>query len=81
MNHQIINIQKIFRGYRQRRKFLQYQTKNWRRNQRWYIDGKRNECEKYQIKTIEKIIEKNIEKTYKRINYRTNEIHIQKNKL
>ena len=23
-----------------------YQTKKWRKNQDWYFDGKRNECEK-----------------------------------
>jgi 7,8-dihydro-6-hydroxymethylpterin-pyrophosphokinase len=62
MNHQIINIQKVFRGYKQRRKLLipssLYQTKNWRKNQKWYINGKKNECEKYQIEVTEKIIKK-----------------------
>ena len=33
-----------------------YQTKIWRKNRTWYINGKSNECEKYQIKLIEKII-------------------------
>jgi hypothetical protein len=31
-----------------------YQTKEWRLNQQWYINGKHNECEKYQIEYIEK---------------------------
>ena len=36
-----------------------YQTKNWRKNQKWYNTGKSNECEKYQINLIETILNKN----------------------
>ena len=32
------------------------QTKNWRKSQAWYINGKTNECEKYQRTIIETII-------------------------
>lgn len=28
------------------------QTKKWRKGQEWYINGKKNECEKYQLDTI-----------------------------
>lgn len=31
------------------------QNTNWRKKQEWYTNGKRNECEKYQIKNINKI--------------------------
>ena len=34
----------------------EFQTKDWRKSQKWYIDGRRNECEIYQKKEIEKII-------------------------
>ncbi len=34
-----------------------YQTKDWRKNQSWYIDGRHNECEKEQRKCIEEITE------------------------
>ena len=82
MNDQIIIIQKVVRGYLSRKKLLipssLYQTKNWRKIQKWYINGKKNECEKYQKKMTEKILKKNIEKTHERINYKTNEIHIKK---
>ncbi len=27
----------------------QYQTKDWRKARTWYDNGKRNECEKYQM--------------------------------
>lgn len=85
MGDQIINIQKVFRGYKQRIKLLipssLYQTKKWRKGQKWYINGKKNECEKYQIEITEKIIKKNLKKTHERINYRTNEIRIKKNPL
>ena len=46
----------------------QHQTKEWRLKQPWYIDGKKNECEKYQIKQLEYIVNVKIEKTYLRIN-------------
>ena len=36
-------------------KSSKYQTKNWRKNQLWYKNGKSNECEKYQLNKIYKI--------------------------
>ena len=51
-----------------------YQTKVWRMNRNWYKGGKHNECEKYQLKMIEKIISNRVEKTYFRINIETNEL-------
>lgn len=53
----------------------QYQTKDWRKNAIWYKNGKYNECEKYQIDIIEKLLNK----TYKRINTETSEIIENKN--
>lgn len=43
-------------------------------NRNWYKGGKHNECEKYQLKMIEKIISNRVEKTYFRINIETNEL-------
>lgn len=45
-----------------------YQTKNWRKSTKWYIDGRHNECEKYQINQIEKILSNKLNKTNERIN-------------
>ena len=71
----IILIQKIYRGYLIRKKILipssYYQTKNWRTNRKWYNNGKQNECEKYQIGLIEKIIKTKLLKTDDRINIET----------
>lgn len=33
------------------------QTKEWRQAQQWYRDGKRNECEKYQIALLKNIVQ------------------------
>ena len=50
------------------------QTKKWRKDQDWYKDGKRTECEKYQINQLMNIFEsKAIQKTNLRINIYTNE--------
>lgn len=46
-----------------------YQTKDWRKKQKWYINGKQNECEKYQIYILEMIFNNKINKTYDRIYY------------
>ena len=46
------------------------QTSLWRSLQKWYINGKHNECEKYQKKIIKRITTFPCEKTFKRINYR-----------
>lgn len=82
---QIIIIQKYIRGYLTRKHFLipsaYYQTKNWRKNRKWYKNGKSNECEKYQINLIEKIITHKLIKTDDRINMETNEIINKKNPI
>jgi hypothetical protein len=46
------------------------QTKRWRKEQDWYINGKQNECEIYQRKIFEHIIDQKIAKTQIRIDYR-----------
>ena len=48
------------------------QTKEWRCNQPWYLNGKDKECEKYQISLIEEITGVKVDKTNKRINLITN---------
>jgi hypothetical protein len=48
-----------------------YQTKKWRKNQDWYFDGKRNECEKKQISIVNQIIGKKIGITNSRLNLDT----------
>jgi len=55
------------------------QTKEWRQNQDWYKNGKSNECEKYQINLIEKIIGTKLNKTNDRIY--NNEIKNNKNPM
>lgn len=82
---QVIIIQKYIRGYLTRKHFLipssYYQTKDWRKNRKWYKNGKSNECEKYQINLIEKIITHKLIKTDDRINMETNEIINKKNPI
>jgi len=46
----------------------QLQTKEWRKNQDWYINGKHNECEIYQKDIIKAITQEHIEKTNLRFN-------------
>ncbi len=74
----IVLCQSIIRGYLIRKFLLipssYYQTKNWRQNQSWYINGKRNECEKYQINKINKIVNGKLLKTYDRIHTKTHQI-------
>ena len=76
--NQIIIIQKYIRGYLIRKHILipssYYQTKEWHKNRKWNKNGKLNECEKYQINLIEKIIANKLSKTYDRINTENNEI-------
>jgi hypothetical protein len=45
-----------------------YQTVKWRKNQLWYKNGLKNECEIYQKNIIENITKTPIKKTYKRFN-------------
>jgi hypothetical protein len=73
-----IIIQKNIKKWLIKRKILIpssfYQTKTWRKNRNWYKNGKFNECEKYQINLIEKILKNKISKTPDRINIETLEI-------
>ena len=57
------------------------QTQEWRCNQPWYLNGKHNECEKYQISLIEEITGLKVNKTNKRINLITNKLEDVKKKL
>lgn len=69
--NKIVVIQKYIRGYLVRKYMPTHackQTKNWRKKQKWYHGGKSNECEKYQLELIHKIIGKSLVKTNKRIN-------------
>lgn len=43
------------------------QTKDWRKSQDWYINGKKNECELYQKDQFEQITQQPIRKTLKRL--------------
>lgn len=74
----IVIIQKYIRGYLQRRKILIpssiYQTKQWRKLQKWYRNGKHNECETYQINIVEEIIKTSLLKTHDRIYIETYEV-------
>ena len=76
--NEIIIIQKYYRRYIAKKNILipssYYQTKNWRKNKKWYKTGKSNECEIYQINLIEKIINLKLNKTNDRINTETNDI-------
>lgn len=45
-----------------------FQTKEWRKIQKWYNNGKFNECEKFQLISIKKITNLNIFKCFDRIN-------------
>lgn len=73
-----IIIQKNIKKWLIKRKILIpssfYQTKTWRKNRNWYKNGKFNECEKYQINLIEKILKNKISKTPDRINIEILEI-------
>jgi hypothetical protein len=86
----IIIIQKYIRKYIIQKQILipsaYYQTKEWRKNRIWYKNGKSNECEKYQIDLIGKMIKIKIKdflliKTDDRINIESNEIINKKNPM
>lgn len=51
------------------------QSKLWRQQQPWYIDGKHNECEIYQKDLIKKITGHECKKTNKRINIHSKNIY------
>ena len=48
------------------------QTKEWRKEQGWYKNGKSNECEKHQRNKVEEIVGKPVLKTNHRFNKETN---------
>jgi hypothetical protein len=81
----IIIIQKYWRGYIIRKYILIpqscYQTKKWRKDKTWYKNGKSNECEKYQVNLINKLIRIKLNKTDDRINFETNKIINKKNPM
>ena len=56
------------------------QTKEWRKSQPWHLNGKHNECEKYQISLIEETTGVKVDKTNKRINLITNQLEDVKKK-
>ena len=70
-----ITIQKITRGVQNRRRHLipssTVQTKIWRQEQSWYMNGKKNECEIYQRNFIEKITNMKCAKSDKRLHIPT----------
>lgn len=47
------------------------QTKEWRKKQEWYINGKHNECEKQQKKCIAQLTQQYIQPTFFRLNMKT----------
>lgn len=57
------------------------QTKRWRQSQQWYKNGKHNECEKYQVKTLKEYtgIDVPNTKTGIRLNIITHELSTGKN--
>ena len=50
------------------------QTKTWRKNSDWYRNGHYNECELYQVRILNKIVNNNTTKTNERINIETYDI-------
>ena len=54
------------------------QTKEWRKMQKWYKNGKSNECELYQKNIISVITKSEIKNTYIRINNEKNVLEIEK---
>ena len=84
-NSSVIIIQKYIRKFLIYKKILipssYYQTKQWRQQRVWYKNGKYNECEKYQISTIEKIISLKLNKTYERIHITSFDIIENKNPM
>jgi hypothetical protein len=73
----IIIIQKNYRKYYNSKRInitkSHEQTKQWRKNEFWYINGKKNECEIYQRNNIKNITKKICEKTIFRLNIYTYE--------
>lgn len=69
----IIIIQRLWRIRKIRQKITRskYQTKDWRLDQKWYKNGKSNECEKYQAGILYKLNWINVKKSGERLNMRT----------
>jgi hypothetical protein len=71
-----IMIQKYVRRFLVKQRVLipssYYQTKKWRKNQKWYKNGKRNECEKYQRKMVETMTNSVCPKTKYRLHIEDN---------
>ena len=57
------------------------QKKNWRKIQKWYTNGKHNECEIYQKGLIKDITGYTLEKTNHRLNTTTGEMKCLKNPM
>ena len=51
-----------------------FQSKEWRKKQDWYINGKKNECETFQKKMIQEITKTSLEHTSYRLNLNTLEL-------
>lgn len=58
-----------------------YQTKDWRKKQKWYVNGKHNECEKYQLRLLEVIFNNSLLKTDMRLNKNNELIKSRKSRL
>lgn len=52
-----------------------FHTKNWRKTQLWYNTGKQNECEIFQLETIQNITRNEIKKTDLRFNTECMTLH------
>ena len=81
----IVIIQRYFRKYIHQR-YIQIakscnQTKEWRKKQEWYNNGKSNECEKYQINLLEKILGQKLDKTNERINIKSYVMSVKRNPM
>lgn len=79
----IIKIQALVRGflirYNNRIINSKYQTKHWRQYQKWYNNGKSNECELNQKHILKNILNIELKNTNKRINTENYTIIIKKN--
>lgn len=78
MDTSATRIQSLVRGCLVRQRLLipsaEFQTKNWRKSRNWFDNGKRNECELYQRRVVEKITKMPCGKSNIRINITTKEM-------
>jgi hypothetical protein len=70
----IIHIQRFLKSKLYRLISSQYQTKEWRKIQYWYTNGKHNECEKYQKNIIKYLLNVSLNNTNERLNISTHNI-------